>query len=65
MCSAAWVRDISQGKRIRFLHGYDRLVGTVNGEALLHDGDLYIPVYVSDGDRCLIVHSSNIEEVLP
>jgi len=50
------VRDIRSDADVTVRHV------VVNGEIISHDGATYVPVYVRDGDRCIIVHESNILE---
>lgn len=51
-----------QGDRIRFDNGATALEGTVNGQPFEADGALYVPTYVQDGDRLMVVDGRNILE---
>lgn len=55
------------GEPVRFQNGDDVLTGVCNGPARGYDDArpeliTHVPVYVRDGDRCLMVHASNIVE---
>ena len=56
------------GTKLAFVDGADDLVGIVNGEcrALGADEDTitHVPVYVHEGDRCIMVALSNVTAVI-
>jgi hypothetical protein len=58
---------VEQGKRVKFKHGEDELLGTVNGHPYLfwEDGTLapYVPVHIHAENANVIVHGANILEV--
>lgn len=55
------------GERVAFWHDGANIVGMCNGEPQQLDPDsphvtTHVPVYVHDGDRCLMVAVHNITE---
>jgi hypothetical protein len=58
------IRWPKPGEEVAFLDEGAVTRGLCNGEPISSAGDIvdYIPVYVHEGDRCLLVHAENIVE---
>lgn len=64
MTTIRWPRP---GERVVFWHADAKLEGTCNGDPRGFDRDLphvltHIPVYVRDGNKCLMVAAGNVLE---